>query len=125
MKANTAITMAKPGDEEKILLDQAKLIINFKILGIVLGLVLGLAIFIATNWLVVKGGNIGEDGTPQVGYHLSLISHFFYGYRVSFLGSIIGFLYGFALGTITGAVFAWLYNGLLKIRQSRSRDNVY
>jgi hypothetical protein len=77
--------------------------LNSKVLGLILGLLFGLAIFIATNWLVLKGGG-------RVGPHLQLLSQFFIGYRVSFLGSIVGFAYGLAIGTLSGALIGWIYN---------------
>ncbi len=73
-----------------------------KVLALVLGLVTGLAIFVMTNWLVLAGGHVGEHGEQIVGPNLALLGQFFIGYRVSFVGSLIGFAYGFALGTITG-----------------------
>jgi len=39
------------------------LLLNAKVLGLTLGLILGLGIFVATNWLVIKGGE-------RVGYRL-------------------------------------------------------
>jgi hypothetical protein len=83
--------------------------LNAKALGLVVGLLLGLVIFIATNWLVIKGGR-------HVGPHLSLLSQYFIGYRVSFLGSLIGFAYGFALGTLSGALIGWIYNKIASLR---------
>ncbi len=83
--------------------------LNAKALGLVLGLILGLVIFIATNWLVIKGGR-------HVGPHLSLLSQYFVGYRVSFLGSLIGFAYGFAVGTLSGALIGWIYNKVASLR---------
>ena len=44
--------------------------LNGKILGLVLGILLGLAIFIATNWLVIKGGHITPSGEYVVGPEL-------------------------------------------------------
>jgi len=79
--------------------------LNAKVFGLTLGIVCGLALFLATNWLVLKGGK-------SVGPHLSLLSQYFIGYRVSFLGSFVGFLYGFALGTLTGSFVGWFYNKL-------------
>jgi hypothetical protein len=79
------------------------LLLNAKAFGLVLGLLTGLLIFMATNWLVLKGGE-------HVGSHLRLLSQYFIGYRVSFLGSLIGFAYGFALGTLGGAFIGWVYN---------------
>jgi len=84
--------------------------LNAKALGLVLGLLFGLAIFIATNWLVLKGGK-------PVGPHLKLLNQYFIGYRVSFLGSIIGFGYGFAVGTLSGALIGWIYNKIAALRE--------
>ncbi len=83
--------------------------LNAKSLGLVLGLVSGLAIFIATNWLVIKGGE-------PVGPHLQLLSQYFIGYRVSFLGSFIGFAYGFTIGTLSGSLMAWIYHKVAALR---------
>jgi hypothetical protein len=83
--------------------------LNSKVIGLVLGLVCGLFIFIATNWLVIKGGD-------TVGPHLELLNQFFIGYRVTFFGSFIGFAYGFALGTLGGAMIGWIYNKIVWFR---------
>jgi hypothetical protein len=89
---------------------------NIKIFGLVLGLLFGLAIFVATNWLVLKGGYTDSYGRYIVGPHLQLLSQFFIGYQVSFLGSIVGFVYGFAVGTICGAIIGWIYNKIVDYR---------
>jgi len=83
--------------------------LNAKILGLSLGLLCGLGIFIATNWLVLKGGTV-------VGPHLQLLSQYFIGYSVSFFGSFIGFAYGFAVGTLSGSLVGWIYNRITKLR---------
>jgi F0F1-type ATP synthase assembly protein I len=101
-------------DEEKLL--QAVAFLNAKVLGLILGILLGLVIFIATNWLLIKGPQVTESGRQIVGPHLQLLSQFFIGYKVSFSGSIIGFLYGFAIGTISGSLIGWLYNRIVNIR---------
>ena len=90
--------------------------LNAKVYGLVLGIVLGLIIFIGTNWLLIKGGPTTPDGRHIVGPHLQLLSQFFIGYRVSFLGSIIGFFYGFAIGTLSGATIGWIYNKIVGFR---------
>ncbi len=87
---------------EKVLF-QGVLWLNSRFIGLALGVTFGLVIFIATNWLVIKGGD-------RVGSNLQLLSQYFIGYRVSFLGSIIGFVYGFAVGTLGGALIGWIYN---------------
>lgn len=105
----------KSVDEEKLF--QGVLRLNAKIWGLVCGLLFGLAIFIATNWIVIKGGHIDPvTGKYVVGPHLQLLSQFFIGYRVSFFGSIIGFLYGFAIGTMGGAFIGLVYNKIVDSR---------
>ena len=83
--------------------------LNTKVMGLALGLMFGLVIFIATNWLVLKGGE-------RIGPHLQLLSQYFIGYSVSFGGSIIGFAYGFAVGTLSGSLAGWIYNKIAKFR---------
>ena len=73
--------------------------------GIAFGLVAGLGLLIATNWLVLKGGE-------RVGPHLGLLSLYFPGYSVTFVGSLIGFVYAFVLGYGVGRVIAAIYNRL-------------
>lgn len=73
--------------------------------GIAFGLLLGLGILIATNFLILKGGE-------RVGQHLSLLSVYLPGYRVTFLGSLIGFVYLFVIGYGIGRSIVTLYNRL-------------
>jgi ABC-type dipeptide/oligopeptide/nickel transport system permease subunit len=94
-------------DEEKLFSGILRL--NVKALGLTLGLICALAVFIATNWLVIKGGD-------PVGPHLQLLSQYFIGYRVSFKGSVIGSLYGFAVGFLCGMLLGWIYNRLSFLR---------
>jgi len=104
----------RQSEEEKLF--SAILRLNTKMLGLVLGFLLGLVIFIATNWLVIKGGTIDSSGELVIGPHLQLLSQFFIGYRVSFLGSLVGFVYGFAVGTLGGALIGWIYNKIVDLR---------
>ena len=94
-------------EQERLL--KGTMLLNAKALGLVLGLLFGIIIFIATNWLVLKGGD-------QIGPHLRLLSQYFIGYRVTFFGSLIGFAYGFALGTLSGAFIGWVYNRIAGFR---------
>ena len=59
--------------------------------GVAVGCLLGLGLFVATNVLVLRGGK-------NVGAHLGLLQVFFPGFRVTFLGSLVGFVYAFVLG---------------------------
>jgi len=86
--------------------------LNATVQGVVTGTVAGLGIFIATNWLVLKGGDI-------VGPHLSLLGQFFIGYRVSFVGSLIGFAYGFGGGFLLGYGVARMYNWIAGFKESK------
>ncbi len=97
-----------PSDENKLFSGILRL--NAKMLGLILGVLLGLVIFIMTNWLVIKGGD-------PVGPHLGLLSQFFIGYRLSFPGSIIGFAYGFAVGSFSGTMVGWIYNRIVDFRK--------
>lgn len=76
--------------------------------GIAFGLLLGLTLFAATNFLVLKGGEV-------VGPHLALLSNFLPGYRVTFVGSLIGFVYAFVLGYGFGRTVSVIYNRLVKL----------
>jgi hypothetical protein len=71
--------------------------------GLSLGTVAGIALFVATLFLVLKGG-------PVVGPNLELLGHFFPGYRVSLGGSVVGLVYGFLIGFLCGWSFAFLRN---------------
>jgi hypothetical protein len=84
--------------------------LNATVQGVVTGLVGGLVVFFATNWLVLKGGSV-------VGPHLALLGQFFIGYRVTFLGSLIGFAYAFALGYLVGDLVARVYNFIVSRRE--------
>jgi hypothetical protein len=95
-------------ESEEILIQKAVVLLNAKLLGIVIGIFTGTGLFLATNFLVLKGG-------PNVGAHLSLLSVFFPGYRVTFFGSIIGFCYAFAVGFISGVILGAVYNKFARI----------
>jgi hypothetical protein len=77
--------------------------------GVAWGLVAGLTLFLATNFLVLKGGRV-------VGPHLSLLRQFFIGYEVSFVGSLIGFAYAFACGFVAGYLVSLVYNRVVRRR---------
>ena len=64
--------VTKSRNEEKLF--SGVLIFNGKILGLILGLLFGSMIFIATNWLVIKGGHVDVQGKYVVGPNLQLLS---------------------------------------------------
>jgi len=66
------------------------------------GLVCGFLIFLATIWLVIKGGTAG--------LYLQLLNQYFFGYSVTVKGALIGMAYGFSWGFLFGWLFAYLRN---------------
>lgn len=80
--------------------------LNARAWGIAVGLLFGGGLFLATIVLVIKGG-------PHVGAHLELLSNYFPGYRVTAVGSLVGFVYGFVLGYGTGRLIGTVYDRLV------------
>ena len=68
-----------------------------------IGTTSGLLIFLATIWLVIKGGEV-------IGPNLQLLSQYFIGYTVTLKGSLIAFGYSFVWGFLFGWLFAYLRN---------------
>ncbi|MBA2670103.1 MAG: hypothetical protein H0U67_07025 [Gemmatimonadetes bacterium] len=87
-------------------LDAMVVRLNAKAWGITLGLLLGGGLFVATNFLLLKGGDL-------VGPRLGLLAIFFPGYSVTFAGSLIGFVYLFVIGYGVGAIVGRVYNQLV------------
>ena len=79
--------------------------LNVKAFALTMALIWGIGLFIATWWLIYFEGNSGD---------VTFISQFYRGYNISASGSIIGFGWAFIDGFVGGALFAWLYNTLLK-----------
>ena len=92
-------------------LARSLLLLNGTMVGAAFGLAAGLILFVATLFLVIKGGD-------TVGAHLGLLNQFFPGYRVSFVGSFVGFAYGFVTGFAGGWVIGWVYNRVALLRAS-------
>ncbi len=109
--------------DELIVQSLAKL--DGRALGIAIGLLTGFGIFAATNFLVLKGGEV-------IGTNLGLLSQFFIGYDVDFRGSLIGLVYGMIVGFVIGWLIAairnfvfTIYIHLFKLRGSISAVNDY
>jgi hypothetical protein len=86
--------------------------LNAMIMGFIAGAIGGIGLFLATLFLVIKGGT-------NVGAHLGLLNHFFPGYSVTWGGSILGLIYGFITAFIVGFFIAAVYNWLAEWRESR------
>jgi hypothetical protein len=107
MYDNAAGTAPRKTAEEQVL-ENAVLRLNARAWGIAMGLLLGTALFVATNILVLKGG-------PTVGRHLKLLGEFFPGYSVTFVGSIVGFIYLFVIGYGLGRLIGAVYNKMVQL----------
>jgi len=79
--------------------------LNVKAFAITCSLILGFALFLITWWIIIFDGVTGES---------TLIGLIYRGYNISPTGSIIGLVWGLADGFIGGAIFAWLYNFIIK-----------
>jgi len=72
-------------------------------LATAVGSVSGLLIFVATLFLVIKGGE-------NVGSNLQLLNQYFIGYTVSMKGAFIGMAFGFLWGFLSGWFIAYIRN---------------
>ncbi|MGD9564398.1 MAG: hypothetical protein AB7F88_19335 [Pyrinomonadaceae bacterium] len=99
----------KPTVSEEDMIRKAVVRLNGHILGFVMGTLGALGIFAATNFLVLKGGEV-------VGPHLGLLDQFLVGYSVTFVGSIVGALYLFVVGYVGGLFIAFVYNWVISFR---------
>jgi len=99
------VTDAPTSDQQQI--QSVLLRLNARAWGIAMGLLLGFGLFLATMFLVIKGG-------PNTGQHLQLLRVFFPGYSVTTLGSLVGFVYGFVVGYGLGRLIGAVYNRLVR-----------
>jgi len=83
-------------------------------LAVSVGAVAGLVMFLATLWLVIKGGE-------AVGPNLQLISQYLVGYTVSIKGAFVAFGYCFFWGFLFGWLLAYLRNLFLALYVFRVR----
>jgi hypothetical protein len=102
--------LLQPEKNNEEQLTRAVLRLNGNVWGVACGILCGLGLFLATIWLVIKGGQ-------QVGPHLKLLAQFLPGYRVTAGGAFLGLLYGLLLGFIAGWLLAWIYNRIVSLRR--------
>ena len=79
-------------------------------LAIVCAIIGGVGLFVMTAWLVIEGG-------PDVGQHLRLLSNYFFGYTVTWWGSIVGLFYGALCGGVVGWAIGTIYNKVVALRE--------
>ena len=80
------------------------------VMAVVMGLTAGTGLFVATVWLVVRGG-------PVVGPTLGLLGQYFPGYSVTWPGAFLGFFYAAVLGGAVGWSVAFIYNSVVDRRE--------
>jgi protoporphyrinogen oxidase len=85
--------------------------------ALAVGMVAGFWMFVATIFLVIKGGDV-------VGPHLQLLSQVFIGYTVTLRGAFIALGYSFFWGFLLGWVFAYLRNFFLAFTIYQARKKV-
>ncbi len=81
--------------------------VNSQIFGLSLGVLSAISIFVLTNWAVIVKA-------PEADSFLQFLNQFFPGYNVTHSGSIVGALYGFAIGTFVGSTIDRSYKLLVK-----------
>ena len=74
----------------------------------------GAGLFLATAWLLVRGGK-------NVGQHLQLLANYLPGYSVTWPGAFLGLVYGTLVGAVMGAAVAWTYNLVASVRETGRR----
>ena len=92
-----------------ILIDHAIARLRASVMAIVFGLTSATGLFLATAWLVIRGG-------PQVGATLGLLKHYLPGYTVTWPGAFIGFIYAALIGGAVGWAVAFIYNQIVTRR---------
>lgn len=97
--------IAEPAAAEKVIIEAFARLDRIA-LGFAVGALCGLAVFLATIFLVLKGGEV-------VGPNLALLGQFFYGYTVTISGAFIGLVYGFVAGFVLGWLMGLLRNSLV------------
>jgi hypothetical protein len=82
-------------------------------MAVTFGMTGGAGLFIATVWLLIRGGE-------NVGQHLGLLRNYLPGYSVTWGGALLGLVYGAAVGAVIGASIAWIYNMIALYRNNES-----
>jgi hypothetical protein len=77
--------------------------LNVKALSLTCGLIWGLGVLLVTWWVILIQGASNS---------VTWLGRIYLGFRLSFTGSLIGFIWALVDGLIVGAVFALLYNKL-------------
>jgi hypothetical protein len=85
------------------------MLLSGRALGLALGVLAALQLFLATNWLVVRGTADRSENAMLLGQYLP-------GYAVSLQGSVIGALQVFAIAFVASLLVAGIYNLIVRLR---------
>jgi hypothetical protein len=99
--------------EERALIEVAVARMRAGILAIVFAMLCGTGLFVATAWLLIKGGE-------NVGATLGLLGNYLPGYAVTWPGAFLGLAYGSVIGGGMGWLLARIYNRLARGRSSQA-----
>ncbi len=95
--------------EEQTIIRRAVVRMRARIMGVVFAMVAGLGVWVATAWLLVRGGtNVGE--------HLVLLRNYMPAFSVTWPGAFVGLFWGAVFGAVVGWVFARVYNQVVERR---------
>ncbi len=89
--------------EERTIIRRAVVRMRARIMAVVFGMIGGLGVWVATAWLLARGG-------ARVGEHLILLRNYMPGFSVTWPGAFVGLFWGALFGAIVGWLFAWVYN---------------
>jgi len=105
---------AGPPDPEALheLLEAAVARLRAGVMAVVFALVAGTGLFLATAWLLIRGGE-------PLGPHLALLGQYFPGYTVSWPGAFVGFAWAALAGALTGSAVGWIYNRMVLALERR------
>ena len=98
-------------EAEWALIGHAVARLHASVMAVVFGLTSGTGLFVATAWLVMRGGE-------QVGLTLGLLRNYLPGYSVTWPGAFLGFFYAAAVGGVVGWVIAFIYNEIVARRSN-------
>jgi hypothetical protein len=77
--------------------------LNVKAFALTCGLLWGFGLLVGTWWIMLF------EGATHERFFLGLI---YRGFNISWLGSLLGLVWGFFDGLVAGAFFAWIYNAM-------------
>ncbi len=95
--------------QEQAIIRRAVVRMRARIMSVVFGVAAGLGVWLATAWLLVRGGS-------NVGEHLILLRNYMPGFAISWPGSFVGLFWGAVFGAAIGWLFAWIYNQVVERR---------